>query len=263
MSKKTKIVLIIIASIFILLLVLAALATKLGAVPSTEERIRKFIVSNPLDLSQIEGFSRYRSCAGHDFRAPNLSGRKEDALSSMKHYVSVKSEFRGTIGEVKALAPFDGVISAVEDDFSGGSSDQQIWLTPDTRSPRQWHFIFFHITLADGLSKGSEVKVGQFICAANLRRGPDKATDNFDIAVKFTRPMNVPAIDAPFNHASEEVLAEYAGYGITEDDFIISEDERWSRPCPTIPDGEGPDVYFPSEAYNDDFFSIAPAGINP
>ena len=247
---KFKITLIILG-----VLILGGLGTamaKFSSPLSPEKLNRRFITSNPLDLSQIAGFSKYRSCAGHDFRNPTAAaGKKEDTPRSMKHYVKARDDLRGKNGVVKALAPFDGKISKVDDDM-GGPDDRQIWLTPESISPVQWHFIFFHIDLEDSLKKGSSVKAGQLIGTANLARGPNGATDNFDIAVKVTRPMRTPAVDAPFAHMAQDVLDEYAKYGINEDDVLISKEKRDSAPCPTVAGGDGPDVYFPSEWSADD-----------
>lgn len=219
------------------------------------EASRIFITANPLDLSQIEALSKYRSCAGHDYRAPRLDGRTEATARSMKHYVKVKPEFRGTVDKISAFAPFDGVISVIDDDL-GGPGDQQIWLTPDRRSPRQWQFIFFHINLRPGLEKGSTVKAGELIGTASLRRGPDAATDNFDIALKFTRPMHRPAIGAPFVHMSKNVLEEYARYGVNANALHISEEERDRAACTIDPNVNfgGPDAYFAREGMPGDYF---------
>ncbi len=241
--RKTKIILIVV--IVLLLGGASVMIAQWRTVATPDELSARFITANLLDLSQIAGFSKYRSCAGHDYRNPVAStGVKESSPRSMKHYVMVRDDLRGENGVVKALAPFDGKISVIDDD-GGGIGDQQIWLTPDSISPRQWHFVFFHIDLADGLKKGSKVVVGQAIGTANLSRGPDSATGNFDIAVKYTRPFRVPALDAPFAHMAQNVLAEYAKYGLTEKDLAISEAERDAKPCPIVPGGEGPDVYFP------------------
>ena len=223
------------------------IAAKSFSPPAAEMLGRKFIISNPLDLSQVVGFSKYRSCAGHDFRNPvAATGKKEDTPRSMKHYVMVRDGLRGKNGVVKALAPFDGKISEIDVDM-GGPEDQQVWLTPDSINPEQWHFVFFHIDLEDGLKKGSAVKAGQLIGTANLARGPDGATGNFDIAVKLTRPMRTPAVDAPFAHMSPSVLDEYAKHGITESNTIISKEVRDASPCPTVAGGDGPDIFFPSQ----------------
>ena len=222
---------------------------------TSEELNNRFVVSNPLDLSQIVAFSTYRSCAGHDFRGPVAStGKFEDTPRSMKHYVKVLPELHGQNGVVKALAPFDGKIYDVDDD-AGGPGDQAIWLAPNTKSPRQWQFIFFHIDLDDSLKKGSEIKAGQLIGTANMTRGQSEGTDNFDIAVKFMRPMHRPAVDEPFAHMASNVLAEYAKYGITQTNVVIPKEKRDARPCPTISKPEwasGDDAYFPAQWSADD-----------
>ena len=194
---------------------------------------------------------------GHDFRAPNLYGEVEATPRSMKHYVMIKPEFQGTIDRVSAFAPFDGIISDIDDDF-GGPGDQQVWLTPRSINPRQWHFIFFHINVKRGLEKGSEVKAGDLIGTANLKRGPLGSTSNFDIAVKFMRPMHRPAIDAPFNHATQDVLDEYRKYGISASDLIIPEEERNATLCQIDPNVNygGPDVYFSRNTSAEDYFWI-------
>ena len=253
MAKKIKITLIVL-SILIVGGAAAAMA-KFASPPTSEELSRRFITSNPLDLSQIAGFSKYRSCAGHDFRAPAAAtGKMESSPRSMKHYMKARSDLSGKNAVVKALAPFDGKIYGIYDDF-GGPGDQQVWLTPDSISPRQWQFIFFHIDLEDSLKEGSAVKAGQLIGTANLNRGPDNATDNFDIAVKFTRPLRRPAIDAPFNHATQSVLDEYKRYGVSANDLIISEEERDAVACPIDPNINygGPDAYFSREAGGGDY----------
>lgn len=250
MAKKLLI------SLGILLVGGLAIAMAKFASPLTQEELnQKFIIFNPLDLSQIAAFSKYRSCAGHDFRNPSAAtGKKEATPRSLKHYIKVKSSLYGKNGVVKAFAPFDGKISVIDDDL-GGPGDQQIWLTPDSISPRQWHFIFFHIDLEDNLKEGSAIKAGQLIGTANLRRGPDMATDNFDIAVKFTRPFRVPAVDAPFNHMAPDVLAEYERRGIGANDLIIPEKDRDAVAClidPNVNFG-GPDAYFAREGLPGDY----------
>ncbi len=216
--------------------------------PTEEELNEKFIVVNPLDLSQIRGFSKYRSCMGHDYRNPTArEGMKESTPRSMKHYIKVKEDLIGKNGVVKAIAPFDGHISNIEKrDPERKPYDQQIWLTPDNNSknPRQWHFVFFHIDLRDDLKQGSKVRAGEVIGTAYMTRGPENSTDNFDMAVKFTRPMAVPAVDLPLAHATDEVLAEYEAYGVTLEKMEISKEYRDQNMCKTTGDSQAGDVYF-------------------
>ncbi|MBI2607603.1 MAG: hypothetical protein HYW51_02140 [Candidatus Doudnabacteria bacterium] len=236
-KKSVIIVLGLVVAVFV------SLSVYFSQAPSETKASERFITANPVDLAQIEAFSKYRSCEGHDFRAPHLTTAEIEATpSSMKHYVKAKPEFRGTVDQVKAMAPFDGKIYKIYDE---GPSDQQVWLTPHAVSPQQWQFVFFHIALRDGLKQGSAVTAGQVIGTANLKRGPDGGTDNFDLAVKFTRPLHRPAIDAPFNHATQAVLDEYRAYGIEPEDFIISEEYRSAHDCPRSDwADEGPFIYF-------------------
>lgn len=233
--------------------------------PVTEAELKdKFIVVNPLDLSQITGFSKYRSCAGHDYRGPTVTGEKEATPRSMKHYIKVKEELRGKNGVVKAIAPFDGKVSNLEKrDPERKPYDQQVWLTPDVSdpvNPRQWQFIFFHIDLRDDLGQGSKVKAGEVIGTAYMTRGGENATDNFDMAVKFMKPMAAPAIDEPFAHMSDEVLAEYARYNVTPDSVVIAEEYRDQNLCPTTGDSLAGDVYFPANSDPNDWVYLDRGG---
>lgn len=227
--------------------------------PTAKELNEKFIEVNPLDLSQIRGFSKYRSCMGHDYRNPTAQdGIKESTPRSMKHYIKVKEELMGKNGVIKAIAPFDGYISNIEKrDPERKPYDQQIWLTPDngSKSPRQWHFVFFHIDLRDDLKQGSKVIAGEVIGTAYMTRGPENSTDNFDMAVKFTRPMAIPAVDFPLAHATDEVLAEYERYGVTLADMEISREYRDNNFCKTTGGSQAGDAYFdPNTDPNDMIF---------
>lgn len=227
--------------------------------PISEKELNDtFIVVNPLDLSQIQGLSKYRSCAGHDYRSPTIqTGQKESTPRSMKHYIKIKEELRGKNGVVKAIAPFDGTISNIEKrDPERKPYDQQVWLTPDRtnpENPRQWNFIFFHIDLKDNLEEGSKVKAGEVIGYAYLTRGPENSTDNFDMAVKFTKPMAAPLLDLPLAHASDEVMEEYEKLGIALSDLEVSKEYRDQNPCPTTGESQMGDVFFPATSDTKDW----------
>ncbi|MDA1169162.1 MAG: hypothetical protein O3A36_02385 [bacterium] len=235
--------------------------------PVTDREIaERFITANPVDLSQIEAFSQYRSCAGHDHRHPTVqTGTLEKTPRSMKHYISVKPEFRGTVDTVAVFAPFNGKIFNIDNDRSG-PGDQQIWLTPDSNnpaSPRQWQFIFFHINLDPSLREGLRVTAGQRIGSANLARGPERATGNFDMAMGFTRPMHQPAGDEVFTHMTPQVLDEYAKYGITPENLVITEEYRDAHDCQLSPQAPaGPEydpgtIYFPPQSGSDEYMFLA------
>lgn len=231
--------------------------------PVTEAEIsQQFITAHPFDPAQVAAISQFRSCAGHDYRGPLVTtGRIEASPRSLKHYVNVKPEYRGTTDAVSVFAPFDGTISVVDDDL-GGPGDQQVWLTPAAvhpAIPRQWQFVFFHISLDSSLYEGTRVTAGQKIGTANLARGPEGATDNFDIAMKFTRPLRRPALDAVWHHMTPELLAEYARLGVTPKNLIIPEEYRDAHDCPQLPrPPAGPEydpgtIYFPPEAGRGDY----------
>lgn len=234
--------------------------------PVTESEIgEQFITANPVDVSQVVGFSQFRSCVGHDYRGPMVeTGEVETTPRSLKHYVKVKPEYRGTRDAVAIFAPFNGKVFQIDND-RGGSGDQQVWLTPDSNnpaSPRQWQFVFFHVSLDPALKEGSRVTAGQKIGTANLARGPERATDNFDIAMKFTRPMHRPAIDAVFHHMTPAVLAEYSAYGVTPEDLILAEEYRDTNDCPQLPQPpSGPEydpetIYFPPNAGSNEYIFL-------
>lgn len=241
---------------------LAAMAIGFSALPTNKEIAAQFITANPVDLSQIMALSQYRSCAGHDYRHPMVTtGAFEATPRSMKHYVKVKPEYRGTLEAVPVFAPFTGQISTLDTD-RGGPGDQQVSLTPDAdnpASPRRWHFVFFHINLNGDLREGSRVAAGDRIGWANLARGPERATDNFDFGMKFTRPLHQPAGDEVFRHMMPQVLAEYQQYGLTREALTISEEFRDAHDCPVLSAGpQGPEydpatIYFPPEAGSSEY----------
>ncbi|HEY4499559.1 MAG TPA: hypothetical protein VJH70_00285 [Candidatus Paceibacterota bacterium] len=254
MSRLVKVLLFIVAVVFFGFI---GMAVGFSYLPTSTEINQQFITANPVDLEQIAAFSQYRSCAGHDYRPPTVTtGELEKTPRSMKHYIKAKPEYRGTQDRVSVFAPFDGEIFLIDNDL-GGPGDQQIWLTPDTHhpaSPRHWQFVFFHINLNPSLREGMRVTAGQKIGTANLARGPEYASDNFDFAVKFTRPMHQPAVDEVFSHMTPDVVTEYKRYGITPDKLIIAEAYRDLHDCPLLPrkqnvPGQDPDtIYFPPEA---------------
>lgn len=259
MKGWVKVVLIIVA---VMVLAVAAMAVGFSGQVTQQEIAHRFITANPLDLSQVAAFSQYRSCAGHDHRHPTVqTGALEKTPRSMKHYIAVRPEFRGTTDKVAVFAPFDGTVFNINND-RGGLGDQQIWLTPDNdnpANPRQWQFIFFHINLDPSLSEGSHVAAGERIGSANLARGPERATNNFDMAMGFTRPLHQPAGDEVFTHMTPPVLAEYAKYDITPEKLVIAEEYRDTHDCPVVSQApEGPEydpgtIYFPSQAGSEEY----------
>lgn len=175
----------------------------------------KFIVANPLDLSEITSLSQFRSCMGHDSSGKNTSGETE-TNRSMKHYISLKPE----VPKAKAFAPFDGEVSSIEQPERGYS----VWLRPDANP--NWAFIFFH--LEPSVKKGDKVKAGQLL-GYGLIIGEG---GNFDMGLKKFEGFGGPKIfDSPFYHMSDTVLNEYQSKGITLENIIISKESRDKNPC--------------------------------
>ena len=208
----------------------------------------KFIVANPFDLSQASVISKFRSCVGHDYSGMNSDGKRE-TKRSMKHYIDAINSLKGTSGQIKVFAPFNGTIMNIEQDFAGFEGKQrgiQVWLSNPNNDG--WLFVFFHVDLLSSLKKGSEVKAGELIGYANVDGG-----ENFDITLKkFVFPSFDPStfdeekkpesmvegsanvLTSPFLHMSPEVLKQYQNKGLKVDDFIISKSSRDAKQCECI-----------------------------
>jgi len=224
----------------------------------------KFIVKNPVDLSQIQAISKFRSCAGHDFSGFNVFGQKE-TNRSMKHYFAPLDSLKAT-KKIKIFAPFDGIITNISK--SEGHNDYQIELQgPDTG---EWVFIFMHVFLKSELQQFSVVKAGQEIGYAYV----PKNCNDFDIALKkFEIPdsysqkdeylalqrqlmqkmvegeqlseeemtqreqmeQQLPTpkeiYDSIFFHMTDSVLEEYQTQGVSLDNIIVSKAYRDAHPC--------------------------------
>lgn len=193
----------------------------LGFVFKTDKPTSAFITANPLDLSEISFISPFRSCMGHDYSGKNIDGERE-TNRSMKHYIGLKNSDPGS--RAKVFAPFVG--SIIQIDLEKTSRDSQVWIRPDRAE--EFVFVFFHIDLMQGLTKGSQVQSGQFIGYANIKM----KGDSFDIGLKKSEIFGGPNIfDSPFNYMTSEVLKEFENKGITLQNVITSKEQRDNRPC--------------------------------
>ena len=187
----------------------------------------KFIISNPLDLSQISSISKFRSCVGHDYSGYNTGGEREK-LRTMKHYITAINTLENSTGKLAAFSPFDGKIRSIEGDAGPENWQRgwQVWLEPDAADG--WFFIFFHIDLLEGFKKGSEIKAGELIGYGNV-----KDAANFDMIVKASNGLRGPStIDSPFLHMTSDVLKEYSDVGVTLENIILSKEYRDADDCP-------------------------------
>lgn len=223
--------------------------------PAKPASTEAFIVSNPLDLSQISAITKFRSCYGHDYSGKDAAGVME-SNRSMKHYFRPVDSLSGSVGRVKVLSPFNGAIEAYQYDHD--PRGKQLLLTSPTTD---WTFIVFHIDLLSGLSVGSSVTAGQLLGYANI----GNAGGDFDMAVKkFPYDYNkmqslinsmtpdqqqqyfmshselMETFDSLFNHMSPQVLSQYTAKGATVDSLIVTPAYRDAHPCNFSPGSENP-----------------------
>ncbi len=183
---------------------------------SKDKPSENFITANPLDLSQIDRISKFRSCVGHDYSGLNSDGERE-TLRSMKHYIEPLSTQSNAI---KVFAPFDGEIREVNAESRGS----QVFISPN--AARKWNMVFFHINLIPRIEEGTSVQAGQLLGYGALDNSP-----NFDIALKKFS-IKVQIFESPFLHMTNQILEEYTTKGITLENIIISKKERDADSCP-------------------------------
>jgi len=191
----------------------------------------KYITAVPLDLTQIKSFSKFRSCAGHDYPGYNFDQILETDRS-MKHYIYPTAEFQGTLDKVKMLAPFDGTVSKfdLEKDKVGGRLKGGNAITFSTPVDEVVRFEFGHLYFVKDFKVGDEVKAGELVGYAALA---EKEND-FDIDLFSWIYINggeTRAFDSAFSHMTDPVLAEFAKYGITPENTKISKEARDASPC--------------------------------
>lgn len=198
----------------------------------------KFVVANPINLKQIEGISKFRSCQGHD-----MSGKGENGVvesnRSMKHYFSPRDELREKLGVIEIFAPFDGEIVH----RFGGKFGNEIMIAPDANP--NWAVIIFHIELKDGLNTGKRVEAGNLIGYAHTQSRHD-----FDIGLTYTYGSQLlerflqltqgsPHFMLPkgnymasiFDYMTDGVLGEFTSAGFDTADLKYSQEYRDARPC--------------------------------
>ncbi|MBI2148377.1 hypothetical protein HYU23_01755 [Candidatus Woesearchaeota archaeon] len=213
---KIKIVSIICKLSVFIFLVLLVSCTPIEE-KSTFSDDNKFIVANPINLSQIQRISKFRSCVGHDYSGLNIEKEKE-TLRSMKHYIEPLPFLIGT-DKIQIFAPFDGKISEIKDSPPG----KQIITT--SNAARGWKFIFFHVTPASNIKQGVTVRAGEQLGIAS------RDIHNFDIGLKHFGIKN-QIFDSVFSHMTNPVLDEYKTNGITLNNIITLKQARDTDPCP-------------------------------
>lgn len=195
------------------------------------------IVAHFTELDKIEKISKYRSCAGHT----TVPQDEREMKRSMKHYFSVKPEYRGD-DTVNIYSPYDGFIAAVREDRADGL-EGEIWIAPKDMFVilppiGRWTFSVQHINIREGLKRGSEVKAGELVGYAAVAAGN---RDTFDVVYAKGAPAPkridnwmgpFANLDSIFNHMSEGVFAQYKEKGInSKEELIITKEARDKNPC--------------------------------
>lgn len=193
------------------------------------------ITAAPINLENVSGLSKFRSCQGHDLSGYNEKGIKE-SNRSMKHYIFPKREFNNTIDKFEVYAPFDGKIFTI---FNEGRGDQIIIKSDKS----DWGFVFFHIRPIKELKRGDSVKSGELLGYASLENG-----SNFDIGMQyqndnslftlivrdllgFGEPPFLSQLTSPFELMYPDVLNKFESAGFKKDDLILSKEFRDQNPC--------------------------------
>jgi hypothetical protein len=199
--------------------------------PSIDAR---YITAVPLDLTQIQSISKYRSCAGHDFSGYNFEQTLE-TNRSMKHYIYPVPEFQGTIDKVKMFAPFDGTVSKIDAETDqigkpGKRPQTGNGITFSTPIDANVRFQFSHIYFTKDFKVGDKVNTGELIGYASL--GEKRFDFDIDLTAKiFIDGKNAEVFGSVFDHMTDNVLTEFAKYGITPENTRFSAEYRDLHPC--------------------------------
>ncbi|MCR4307009.1 MAG: hypothetical protein NUV80_00405 [Candidatus Berkelbacteria bacterium] len=196
----------------------------------------KYITAVPLDLTQIQSISKYRSCAGHDSSGYSFE-RLLETERSMKHYIYPVSAFQGTLDKVKMFAPFDGTVSDVylEADHIGEPGKRPKsgnGITLSTPIDPNVSFEFGHIYFVKDYKIGDEIKAGELVGYAALG---EKGND-FDVVLTgakwaFENGTETMILGSAFDHMTDSVIAEFATFGITPENTKDSKEYRDANPC--------------------------------
>jgi len=196
-----------------------------------------YIIAVPVDLTQIQSISKYRSCAGdvragYSFEETPEGGRFLESDRSMEHYLYPIPEFQGTLDKVKVFAPFDGEVASIileKDKPVPGRSHPGNSLMLSTPADPNVTFVFGHIYFVKDFKIDDKVTAGELIGYAALG---DKG-DDFDIDLTGASRIDngQEILGSIFDHMNAPVLAEFAKYGITPENTKFSIEYRNAHPC--------------------------------
>lgn len=191
----------------------------------------QYITANPIDLSQVEKISKFRSCAGHDSSGHNFLGEVETDRS-MKHYVKPSAAYYDD--KTALYSPFDGTVYFVDEPHPEQGPGRARGGELDLMSPQEPNAVveLGHINAIATLKKGDKVKSGQLLGYAETAGGNGNDFDLVVRAINQPPPVNdYDTFDSVFNHMTPAVLAEYEKVGLTKDRLFFSKEFRDQHPC--------------------------------
>jgi hypothetical protein len=192
------------------------------AATATPSQSDKFILKSPIEVSEINKISKFRSCTEKAYGETSFQDQAETG-SSLKHYFNLKDS------NVPIYAPFDGEI--IHETSSS--------LVIETRPFNGWLIDISGINPDNSLIQGSQVKNGDKIGKSS--------EDNIEISIsgfkksqKEEKYKNYKEqdMDSFFSHLNDSVSTEFSGKGATTDTMIVSKTDRDSKKCDFKPDND-------------------------
>jgi len=188
-----------------------------------------FIVANPVDLSQVKEFTKFRSCSGHDYSGYNINGELETQRSMKQGAIALSG-----IAKLNVYAPFDGVVakyyvSPLAEDLE----EEEHAIEIIGYHSGKWFITFSHFTANEGLKVNSKVKAGELIGTSTIhtsfpRDGVEIGLSQ-DISTETKKEQFVRG--SILDYVADNVLAEYASYGLTPENVAFTKEYRDSHPC--------------------------------
>jgi hypothetical protein len=192
----------------------------------------KYITSVPVDLTQIISITKYRGCTGHD-RSGYSFEQILETDRSMKHALSPTATSLNTTDQIKLYAPFDGTVTSFtqnDQKFAGRINGSISFSTPvDTNVI----LLFGHINSIREFIVGDSVQSGELIGYAALY---ENGGFDIDLTAKSYFSQNgkktdIEVLGSIFDHMTDDVLTEFAKYGLTPENTKITKEFRDAHPC--------------------------------
>lgn len=202
---------------------------RLPEAPAEPAERLAFITMSPVSLKEVESISPFRSCEGKRFGLTDINGSSEPK-SSMRHIVRIKKQYAGN---ASVFAPYNGEIVRIDE--SSASFGPRFIL--ERRPWNGWSATFENVILSAGLAEGSKVLAGEKIGKVT-GDSFSVALQQFDNLAKLVYREAGPLLDVAhlnldsiFPHMSESVRRAFSLAGYTEDEMVVSRQEREDEPC--------------------------------